>query len=540
MIRYTISFLFFVVAYYLFAQSPEEIAKKLGENFQKWSNFELTEQPLEHIQQGILVMRPTRMDALDIETIVMVNESGGMYVNMSASPGRMKIWRDDELIFDGRSQANGAPQILGQNSYESEFRYLLPPFSGNYQIRMEYYPEGESSTVFLWITDEKGVVQHDRSFKSDWDFGDSYLYKFKSRTSTDELDWLFPTEPPTALQFESELNDWQYPTGMMLDAMWKASEHFSSVDFRNFVQQHIDFFVENLNRITDGEQNGDAIYKPFYRYFRYQQFDDFGPQTVPFLNLEENEAYKKFIAKGLSKLLYKATRLGDGAYARTTPDPLSLWAEDLYMSTVLLSRAYEQNQSPKYLQEAIKQTILYNRHLKDRKSRVYAHGFFAENVEQSSSKWARANGLVILANIELLKVMPLDHPERESILRIYRSHASSIRELQSRDGRWHQVLNNDTTYLETSASAMFVAAFAEGLQNDWLFNKAEFRQSTIKGWVALTEQIDDQGNMDGISPETPILYSDEEYERLTPNKNHPVGLAAMLYAAIAIDKFQKK
>ncbi len=535
--RYSIFSFIFFLSIVLLAQSPEDIARRLGESFQNRSSFQLIEKPLDHVQQGILVMRPTRMDALDVETIVSVSESGEMYLNASANPGRMKIWRDSELVFDGRTKTVGAPPSVDQHVFKSEVHYPLPVFSGDYQIRFEYYPEGESSTIFLWVSNEKGIVQQEMSYRSDWDFADQ-LYKFKSRTSADELDWEFPSELPTALQLKSELNDWNYATGMVLDAMWKASEHFSSVDFRSFVKEHLNFYADNLNRIVEGTQNKDAIFKPFQRYFRYQQFDDFGPQTVPFLNLEETDANKKFVSKGLSKLLYKATRLSDGSYARTKPDSLSMWSEDLYMSTVLLCRAYQQSQSPKYLQEAIKQTILYNRHLKDRMSRIYTHGFFAENVERSASKWARANGFVLWANVELLKVMPLDHPELESILRIYRSNASSMRELQSLDGRWRQVLNKDSSYLETSASALFVAAFAEGLSNDWLFNKAEFRQSTVKGWVALTEQIDEVGNVVGISPDTPILYSDEEYEKLKPLENHPVGLAAMLYAAIAMDRFQ--
>ncbi|MEP5613612.1 MAG: glycoside hydrolase family 88 protein [Cyclobacteriaceae bacterium] len=539
--RYLFCSLLFAIASVLHAQSPEEIVQKVGSSFQKRSTFELTEKPLGHVQQGILIMRPTRLDAIDLETIITINEMGGRYVNMAANPGRIKVWRDDEVIFDGRSKTIGVPQALDAGVFRAEFRHLLPPFRGDYQIRVEYYPEGESSTVFLWLTDERGNMMHDRDFRSDWDFMETHLYRFKSRTSTDELDWQFPTEI-TGLQYDSEngMNDWQYANGMMLDAMWLASEHFTSIDYKKFVEKHLEFFVENFDRVVREKESSGVIESPFNRYFRYQQVDDFGAQTVPFLNLPESETSKKFTSKGLNKLLYRALRLSDGSYARLTPDSLSVWSEDLYMSTVLLCRAYAKNGSQKYLQEAIKQTILFNKHLKDRNSRVYVHGFFAENVEQSASKWARSNGLVIMANVELLRVMSENHPERESILRIYRSHASSLRDFQSLDGRWHQVLDNDTTYLETSGSAMIVAAFAEGLQNNWLFNKAEFRQSTIKGWVAITEQIDDEGNVSGVSPDTSILYSDEEYENLQPIVNHPAALGAILYAAMAIDKLDSE
>lgn len=528
-----------VVTFLLQAQSPEEIVKKVGENFIQRSSFELTEKPLPDIQQGILVMRPTRMDALDVETIVSVNEFGRRYLNIAANPGRIKVWRDDEVVFDGRSTTKGTPKVLDAGLYQEEFKYLLPGFPGDYQIRIEYYPEGATTAIFLWITDENGSMQYSHTFRSDWDFVDTYLYKFKSRTSESELDWEFPTTS-MGLQFDSPLgmNDWEYTTGMMLDAMWKASDQFASIDFKEFVEDHMDFFLENIDKVLKEKESSGAIQSPFYRYFRYQQLDDFGPQTVPFFHLPENDTRKRFISKGLNRILYRAIRLNDGAFARVTPDSLSLWSEDLYMGTVLLCRAFGKNKSQKYLQEAIKQTILYNQKLKDRKTRLYAHGFFAENVQQSSTKWARANALVILANVELLRVIPESHPERESILRIYRSHASSLRDMQSLDGRWYQVLNSDSSYLETSASAMIVAAFAEGLKNDWMFNKAEFRQSVLRGWIAITEQIDEKGNVNGISPHTPILYSDKSYAALEPVQNHPAGLAAILYAAMAIDQLQ--
>jgi rhamnogalacturonyl hydrolase YesR len=254
----------------------------------------------------------------------------------------------------------------------------------------------------------------------------------------------------------------------------------------------------------------------------------------------KSEKHSEFVSKALNRMLYKSIRLSDGAFARYTPDSLSLWTEDLYFATILLVRAYEETNSRKYLQEAIKQAIIYNERLKDRKTRIFWHGYFAENAEQSTSKWGRANGWFAMANVELLKVLPLDHPDRESILRIFRLHASSLRDFQSLDGRWHQILDNDTTYLETSASAMFVTAFAEGVRNDWLFNKAEFRKAAISGWLAIDSQIDEAGNVKGISPEAPILYSDEEYENLAPVLNHPAGLGAILYACIAIDKLNRE
>jgi len=39
--------------------------------------------------------------------------------------------------------------------------------------------------------------------------------------------------------------------------------------------------------------------------------------------------------------------------------------------------------------------------------------------------------------------------------------------LQDASGLWHQILDEPGTYLESSATAMFICAFSRGLRNGW-------------------------------------------------------------------------
>jgi rhamnogalacturonyl hydrolase YesR len=143
----------------------------------------------------------------------------------------------------------------------------------------------------------------------------------------------------------------------------------------------------------------------------------------------------------------------------------------------------------------------------------------------------------MMAKTELLLDMPVDHPQREALLDAFRNHAEGLLSVQSADGRWHQVLDNPDTYLETSCTAMFTRAFAEGVTNGWL-PEEEFMEAAERGWSAVANQIRPDGRVEGIVRGTPIFYSDMEYNDHPTRLNDPRGLGAVLYAAASIKRLR--
>lgn len=126
--------------------------------------------------------------------------------------------------------------------------------------------------------------------------------------------------------------------------------------------------------------------------------------------------------------------------------------------------------------------------------------------------------------------------------------------VQSDEGRWHQVnyqrnfvirkvLNNSSTYLETSCTSMFIASLAIGVQNEWI-DYETYLPVIQRGWNALCNQTTEQGDVKGIcigkSVEignhtlgTGIMYSDDEYNERPTAVSASVGMGAFLYAATA-------
>jgi len=234
-----------------------------------------------------------------------------------------------------------------------------------------------------------------------------------------------------------------------------------------------------------------------------------------------------------------ASRLEDGTFARFTPDTMSVWADDLYMGTIVLLKMTELTDDDQYLDEAIKQVHQFDDYLRDDASNLYWHGWFTNSGAHSSSKWGRANGWTMMTKTEVLLAMGEDHPERAKVLANFVRHCKGLRSVQSEDGRWHQVLDNPSTYLETSATAMFLRAFAVGIVEGWL-DEEQFKEPLERGWVALTKQINESGDVEGIVRGTPIMFSDQEYADWGDRRNDPRGLGALIYAAVAMDAYINK
>ncbi|MEX2363735.1 MAG: hypothetical protein WD597_08930, partial [Balneolaceae bacterium] len=54
---------------------------------------------------------------------------------------------------------------------------------------------------------------------------------------------------------------------------------------------------------------------------------------------------------------------------------------------------------------------------------------------------------------------------------------------------------------------------------------------------SLTHQVNEEGDVTGIVRGTPIMFSDQEYAEWGSRRNDPRGLGSVIYAAIAMEKY---
>ncbi len=209
-----------------------------------------------------------------------------------------------------------------------------------------------------------------------------------------------------------------------------------------------------------------------------------GPELRPLI-----ENYMDYISK-------KQFRFADGTLARNRPQPDTLWLDDLYMSVPALAQMGKLTGEKKYYDDAVKQILQFSERMFVKEKGLYMHGWVTKMDPHPVFHWARANGWAIMAMTELLEVLPADHPGRAAVLSQYRALVRGLAAHQGGTGLWHQLLDRNDSYLETSASAMFVYGIARGLNRGWI-DPLAYAPMVVLGWNAVTTKVNAQGEVEG-------------------------------------------
>lgn len=100
--------------------------------------------------------------------------------------------------------------------------------------------------------------------------------------------------------------------------------------------------------------------------------------------------------------------------------------------------------------------------------------------------WSRGNGWVFAGLVDMIALLPEDHPQRRSYIKVFRAMADALKALQRTDGYWtSSLLAPQAAYgPETSGTAFFVYGLAEGVRQD-LIKDEDYGENIERGWDAL-------------------------------------------------------
>ena len=236
----------------------------------------------------------------------------------------------------------------------------------------------------------------------------------------------------------------------------------------------------------------------------------------------------------------KQFRLADGTLARNRPLANSLWLDDLYMGVPALAQMGKLTGERKYYDDAVKQIRQFAARMFVKEKGLFMHGWVQEMDAHPALHWGRANGWAILTMVEVLDVLPEDHPGRAEVLELYRAQVRGLAACQGTDGFWHQLLDRPNTYPETSASAIFVYAIARGINRGWIGALAHGSMVMI-GWNAVATKVNDKGQVEGTCVGTdmgfePTFYAYRPTSVFAAHGYGPVLLAGAEMIAFCNDK----
>jgi len=342
---------------------------------------------------------------------------------------------------------------------------------------------------------------------------------------------------------------WDYGGAIIVDTLWQFVSQFQLK-----LESQLNSLMNELQ--TNSEKDGYKILHDIKIPFGSAIGDSVGLFPIAYLSRVQyynsnpdssynNQTDLEIATKVASTYIIPWPKtLSDGTFSRSSGwsgEPSGdefLWDDDQYMGLTLLARLSVILKQKDYAQKVGKMQLTYAQRLEDTDS-VFWHGFNEKDGHHSCCKWGRANGWVMMSHVESL--IALDYfslPDFTGVLTLFQKHSQAIVNLQSEDGRWHQVLNDNSTFLETSASAMFLWSFAEGVTHGWLEHDV-YGPVIEKAWNGLVKTIQTNGTVTGISEGTGIGTTVSFYnQRSTNYLSSSPGLGSVFKAIVAYDKFK--
>ncbi len=252
------------------------------------------------------------------------------------------------------------------------------------------------------------------------------------------------------------------------------------------------YFMENKKLDTDSQS-------PVYSVIHPKALDDSGSLCAAMIKAEQaglNIGLHSLIENFINYISIKEFRLQDGTLARNRPYPNTLWIDDLFMSVPALAQMGKLTSDLKYFDDAVRQILQFSERMFNKEKKLYIHGWVQHMDVHPQFYWGRANGWAIMSMIELLNVLPVNHPGYQEVLNQLREHIDGLITYQAGTGFWHQLLDRNDTYLETSATAIFTYSIAKAV-NDGFINKFAFAPIAILGWNAVASKINNIGQVEG-------------------------------------------
>lgn len=320
-----------------------------------------------------------------------------------------------------------------------------------------------------------------------------------------------------------EFIDWTYSMGVVLAGMIQATEVTGDPRFAAYTQRNFDFIFDHLPYFRAQAKEFGPQKDGYRRLIDMRELDDcgsIGAALVQAYARKKDPRYREGIDLVAQHIDKRQPRLTDGTLCRPRPQPVSLWIDDAWMSIPFLARMGQLTGERRWFDDAARQVTGMSARLFDEKKGLYDHSWF-ENAQPVDPKffWGRGAGWMLMSMAELLTLMPEDHPDRARVLDQYRRAVAGVGAVQGGTGLWHQLLDRDDSYLETSASAMYVFAIARGVNRGWLSTAwAPVAQS---GWQAVARRVRPDGQIEGICVGTTAAYDAVYYY------NRPTDLGAM-------------
>ena len=290
-----------------------------------------------------------------------------------------------------------------------------------------------------------------------------------------------------------------YEWGVTYAGMSLATKATGDIKYADYTNKRIQFIADILPYFQKLNEKYPDLKTPVNSVLHPHALDDAGAMCAAIIKAQQADEkldFKVIIKNYIDYISTGQFRFNDGTLARNRPQPNTLWLDDLFMSVPALAQMGAYSGEQKYFDDAVKQVLLFSERMFNEEKGLFMHGWVQAMNEHPQFHWARANGWAVMTMVELLEVLPENHPGREKVLDILRKHIRGLANYQSAKGFWHQLIDRNDSYLETSATAIYTYSIARAINRGYVDAKV-YAPMVCLAWNAVSTQVNEKGQVEG-------------------------------------------
>ena len=323
-----------------------------------------------------------------------------------------------------------------------------------------------------------------------------------------EVDWSVAMVNSTMNRFPTaaDLGSWGYAKSLYLYGQYLVYKRTGDRKYLDYIKAWVDSHVDENGVVTNTNGEGQKT------EIKFDNLDSMLPGNLVLLMYEETKDNRyKLAADRIRTRFNTYPRTSDGGFWHATSKSREwqLWGDGVFMSMPFLVRYGVMFGDSQYgFDEATKQLKIYASHLNDPKTGLMFHAYDESGQTPWSDKttkhspyfWCRAMGWFGMTLIEVLELLPKNHPNRPALIAQVQQLVKAWSNFQDKKtGLWYQIVDmgsNPENWLETSSSSMYTYVTAMAVDRGYV-SKGLLKTSTA-GRAGVLTKIN-MGREDGMT-----------------------------------------
>lgn len=310
---------------------------------------------------------------------------------------------------------------------------------------------------------------------------------------------------------------WDWPGGVAYYGVCKAWEATGKQEYLDALKIRIDEYME-LGLPKVWTVNACAM----------------GHCLVSLYEATGDQKYWDVLMSKIEYLKKDALRFGDHVLQHTVSPkndfPEQAWADTLFMAAFLMLRVGVKLKDEELIEDALNQYYWHILYLQNEDNGLYYHGY--NNItgdHMSGIYWARANAWAAYTMSQVGEILPEAYlyPKFMDIAGSLNEQLAALKILQTENGLWHTVLDDEESYEEISASAGIAAAML--VKGNPLYSS--YLNKALKGMLA---NVSESGKVMNVSAGTAVMRDKQGYRDISRRwiQGWGQGLALAFFAAV--------